>query len=594
MQLVINDQYRVIFLILPVKINIYLIGFHSGNKKEKAMNWKKIWIGTLIVIIAGLGFYSFNRDQKNFEIAKNLEIYYSLFRELNMFYVDDVNPNKLVKTSIEEMLESLDPYTNFISEDQMEDFRFMTTGEYAGIGALIGQQKGKIVISEPYEGFPAQKFGLKAGDIILEVEGKSTENMTTEDVSNLLRGPAKKPVKIKAQRPGEKKPFELDVVREKINIDAVPYYGMVDNNTAYIRLSQFTANCSDDVKKAFLELKKNDPEALILDLRGNGGGLLQEAVKIVNLFVPKGSEIVSTKGKVKQWDKTYTATSTPLDTAIRISVLTNQGSASASEIVAGAIQDLDRGLVIGSRTFGKGLVQTTRDLAYNSKLKVTTAKYYIPSGRCIQALDYSHRNEDGSVGHVPDSLISEFTTKKGRKVYDGGGIVPDIVLGPEQLSNLGIGLITNFLVFDFATKFANQTESIAQPEKFEITDEIYSQFSAFVKENEFEYESESKHMLEDLIEKAKEEKYYELASGEFEQIKAKLEPQLDKDLTVFSKEIKSLLKNEIVSRFYYQKGAIQASIGEDKVILKAVDELKSPMSYTSYFEPGIIITMKRP
>jgi carboxyl-terminal processing protease len=558
------------------------------------MNWKKIWIGTLIVIIAGLGFYSFNRDQKNFEIAKNLEIYYTLFRELNMFYVDDVNPNKLVKTSIEEMLESLDPYTNYISEDQMEDFRFMTTGEYAGIGALIGQQKGKIVISEPYEGFPAQKFGLKAGDILLEVEGKSTENMTTEDVSNLLRGPAKKPVKIKVQRPGEKKAFEVDVVREKIAIDAVPYYGMVDNNTAYIRLSQFTANCSEDVKKAFLELKQKNPEALILDLRGNGGGLLQEAVKIVNLFVPKGSEIVSTKGKVKQWDKTYTATSSPLDTTIRIAVLTNRGSASASEIVAGAIQDLDRGLVVGSRTFGKGLVQTTRDLAYNSKLKVTTAKYYIPSGRCIQALDYSHRNEDGSVGHVPDSLISEFTTKKGRKVYDGGGIVPDIVLGPEQLSNLGIGLITNFLVFDFATKYANQTESIAQPEEFEITDEIYSQFSAFVKENNFQYESQSKQMLEDLIKQAKEEKYYELASSEFEEIKAKLAPQLDKDLTVFSNEIKSLLKNEIVSRFYYQKGAIRASIGEDEVILKAVDELKSPMSYTSYFEPGIIITMKRP
>ena len=440
------------------------------------MNLKKFWIGALIVIVTGLGFYSFTRDQRNFEIAKNLEIYYSLFRELNMFYVDEVNPNKLVKTSIDQMLESLDPYTNFISEDQMEDFRFMTTGEYAGIGALIGNQKGKIVISEPYEGFPAQKFGLKAGDIILEVEGKSTENMTTEDVSNLLKGPAKKPVKIKLQRPGEKKPFEVDVVREKISIDAVPYYGMLNNKTAYIRLSNFTANCSEDVKKAFLDLKKEKPESLILDMRSNPGGLLQESVKIVNLFVPKGSEIVSTKGKVKQWDKTYTATSTPIDTTIRIAVLTNRGSASASEIVAGAIQDLDRGLVIGERTFGKGLVQTTRDLSYNTKLKVTTAKYYIPSGRCIQALDYSHRNEDGSVGYVPDSLITEFSTKKGRKVYDGGGVVPDIVLEPEQLSNLSIALITRFLIFDFATKFSNQNESIAVPEEFEITNNIYSQF----------------------------------------------------------------------------------------------------------------------
>lgn len=558
------------------------------------MNFKKFWIGTLIVIVAGLGFYSFNRDQKNFEIAKNLEIYYTMFRELNMFYVDEVNPNKLVKTSINDMLQSLDPYTEFYSEDQMEDFRFMTTGEYAGIGALIGQQKGKIVISEPYEGFPAQKFGLKAGDIILEVEGKPTETMTTEDVSNLLKGPANKAVKIKLQRPGEKKPFEVDVVREKIAIDAVPYYGMITSNTAYIRLSSFTANCSEDVKKAFTDLKKNNPEALILDLRGNGGGLLQEAVKIVNMFVPRGSEIVSTKGKVKQWDKAYTATSAPLDTNIRITVLTNRGSASASEIVAGAIQDLDRGLVIGSRTFGKGLVQTTRDLAYNTKLKVTTAKYYIPSGRCIQALDYSHRNEDGSVGYVPDSLISEFSTLKGRKVYDGGGIVPDIVLEPDQLSNLSVGLITNFLIFDFATQFANQNQSIPEPEKFEITQDIYNQFATFVQQNNFEYESESKKFLENLIKKAREEKYYDLASADFESIKEKLEPKLEKDLDVFSHEIKSLMKSEIVSRYYYQKGAIRASLSEDKVIQRAIDEVNSPMSYNSYFEPGTIITMKRP
>jgi carboxyl-terminal processing protease len=558
------------------------------------MNIKKFWTGILIVIIAGIGFYSFNRDQKNFEIAKNLEIYYSLFRELNMFYVDEVNPGKLVKTSIEEMLQSLDPYTNFISEDQIEDFRFMTTGEYGGIGALIGSQNGKIVISEPYEGFPAQKFGLKAGDVLLEVEGKSTENMNTEDVSNLLRGPAKKPVRIKIQRPGEKKLFEVDVIREKIVIDAVPYYGMVDHNMAYIRLSNFTANCSEDVKKAFLDLKKDDPEALILDMRSNPGGLLQEAVKIVNLFVPRGSEIVSTKGKVKQWDKTYTATSSPVDTSIRIAVLTNRGSASASEIVAGAIQDIDRGLVMGERTFGKGLVQTTRDLSYDTKLKVTTAKYYIPSGRCIQALDYSHRNDDGSVGYVPDSLISEFTTKMGRKVYDGGGIVPDIVLKPDQLSSLSVALITRYLIFDFATRFSGQNESIAEPETFEITDDIYNQFANFVKADSFEYESQSEQLLGDLIEKAKEEKYYELASDEFESIKKRLEPQLDKDLNVFSREIKSLLKNEIVSRYYYQKGAIRSSIGQDKLIQRAIDELSSTVSYNSYFEPGTVITLKRP
>ncbi|HKL32262.1 MAG TPA: S41 family peptidase [Tangfeifania sp.] len=556
------------------------------------MNWKKIWIGTMIVVVAGLGFYSFDRNEKNFEIAKNLEIYYSLFRELNMFYVDEVNPNELVKTSIDKMLNSLDPYTNYISEDQMEDFRFMTTGEYAGIGALISRQNGKIVIAEPYEGFPAQKFGLKAGDIILEVEGKTTEDMDTEDVSNLLKGPANKPVLLKLDRMGEKKFLEIEVVREKISIDAVPYYGMLENDVAYIRLSSFTANCSDEVKNAFLELKENNPQALVLDLRNNGGGLLREAVEIVNMFVPKGEEIVSTKGKVKQWDKTYKATSAPIDTTIRIAVLTNSNSASASEIVAGAMQDLDRGIVVGARTFGKGLVQTTRDLDYNTKLKVTTAKYYIPSGRCIQVLDYSHRNEDGSVGEVPDSLITEFTTKKGRKVYDGGGVIPDIVLKPEQLSNLGIALITNYMVFDFATKFASENESIASPEEFSITADIYNQFADFVKEKEFDYESESEHVLEDLIEAAKEEKYYGLAKEDFETLKAKLEPKLDKDLNEFNEEVKSLLENEIVSRFYYQKGAIRSSIGEDKVINKAIEELGSPMAYNEYFEPGTIITMK--
>lgn len=555
------------------------------------MNWKKIWIATLLIVTVGVGFYSFTRDDKNFEIAKNLEIYHTLFRELNMFYVDDVNPDKLVKTSIDEMLNSLDPYTNYISEDQIENFRFMTTGEYAGIGALIGKQNGKIVISEPYEGFPAQKFGLKAGDILIQVEGKSTEDMSVEDVSNLLKGPAKKPVRIKYVRPGVKKPFEVNVVREKITIDAVPYYGMIDDKTAYIRLSNFTANCSDEVKNAFLELKKKNPESLLLDLRSNPGGLLNEAVEIVNMFVPKGEEIVSTKGKVKQWDKTYYATKTPVDTTIRLAVLVNSNSASASEIVAGAIQDLDRGLVVGTRTFGKGLVQTTRDLSYNTKLKVTTAKYYIPSGRCIQALDYSHRNEDGSVGHVPDSLVSEFTTKKGRKVYDGGGIVPDVKIESDQLSNIGIALLTHYMVFDYATQFSNEHESIASPEEFEVTDNIYDDFETFVKEKDFQYESQSQDELENLIKIAKREKYYNLAQSEFEALEARLEPKLDKDLEQFEDEIKELLEDEIVSRYYYQKGAIRAAINEDEGIEEAVKALHSTSAYTGYFEPGTVIAL---
>lgn len=552
---------------------------------------KKIWIGIALVAVLSFSFFSFTRDEKNFEIAKNLDIYHTLFRELNMFYVDEINPNELVKTSIDDMLQSLDPYTNYISEDQIEDFRFMTTGEYAGIGALIGKQGDKIIISEPYEGFPAQKSGLKAGDIILEVSGKDTKEMSTEDVSSLLKGPAKKPVTIKIQRPGEKKPLTFDVVREKVSIDAVPYYGMLDNNTAYIRLSNFTANCGEDVKKAFLELKKNNPDALVLDLRGNPGGLLMEAVKIVNFFVPKGEEIVSTRGKVKQWDKVYKATAEPIDTTIKIAVLVNRGSASASEIVSGAIQDLDRGIIVGSRTFGKGLVQTTRDLSYNTKLKVTTAKYYIPSGRCIQALDYSHRNEDGSVGHVPDSLISEFTTKHGRKVYDGGGVVPDLKVDQESLSTLAIELMTQFKVFDFATKYASENETIATPEEFKITDDIYSQFVDYVKASDFHYDSQSQADFETLLETAKDEKYYGLAKDEFEALKAKLEPNLDKDLNGFRDEISDLLEDEIVTRYYYQKGAIRAAITDDEGIKKTIEALHSETAYAGYFQPGLVISM---
>lgn len=554
------------------------------------MKGKRIWIGIAIVAIAGVGFFSFTQDEKNFEVAKNLDIYHTLFRELNMFYVDEVNPNKLVKTSIDQMLESLDPYTTYISEDQMEDFRFMTTGEYAGIGALISKQNNKIVISEPYEGFPAQKFGLKAGDVLLEVEGKATLNMNTEDVSNLLKGPASKPVKIKYERYGQNKPVTVDVVREKISIAAVPYYGMLDNNTAYIRLSSFTDNCSKEVKDAFLELQKNNPKSLVLDLRGNPGGLLMEAVEIVNFFVPQGSEIVSTRGKVTQWDKVYKATSAPLDTVIKIAVLTNSGSASASEIVAGAIQDLDRGIVVGTRTFGKGLVQTTRDLSYNTKLKVTTAKYYIPSGRCIQALDYTHRNEDGSVGVVPDSLISEFTTKKGRKVYDGGGVAPDVKFENETMSSLTTALYTKFLIFDFATKFSNENATIPTPEEFDISDEIYTQFISYVKGNNFSYESESEEELDDLIEHAKKEKYYTTAQNEFDALKAKLAPDFDKDSKIFSEEIKDLLQDEIVSRYYYQKGAIRAAVHDDKGIMKAIEELNSETAYAGYFKPGKIIS----
>jgi len=551
---------------------------------------KKAAIVIVGVFAFAISFYSFKQDDKNFQIAKNLDIYYTLFRELNLFYVDDVDPTKLVKTSIDKMLESLDPYTNFIPEDDIEDFRFMTTGEYAGIGALISKQKGKILIAEPYEGFPAQKSGLKAGDVLLEVAGKSTEKLSTEDVSALLKGPANKAVVVKVQRYGQKKPMDIEIMREKIQIDPVPYYGMLDKETGYIRLTNFTENCTERVKMALIELKeKQGAKTLVLDLRSNPGGLLIEAVRIANLFVPKGQEIVSTRGKVKQWDKVYTASENPIDTIMPIAVLVNRGSASASEIVAGAIQDLDRGMIIGTRTFGKGLVQTTRDLSYNAKLKITTAKYYIPSGRCIQALDYTHRNADGSVGIVPDSLISKFKTKKGRVVFDGGGVAPDLTVDDESLSNVATNLVTGSVIFDYATYYNSKTEKIASPEEFVITPEIYADFIQFVKGQDFKYESKTESELDNLLEVAKHEKYYDISKDEFEKLKSKLGHNLDMDLEHFKKEISELLADEIVSRYYYQKGAIKAALRDDSDISKALDILHKPDGYAAIFDSGRII-----
>jgi len=551
---------------------------------------KKAVIVVVGILAFAISFYSFKQDDKNFQIAKNLDIYYTLFRELNLFYVDDIDPTKLVKTSVDKMLESLDPYTNFIPEDDMEDFRFMTTGDYAGIGALISKQKGKILIAEPYEGFPAQKSGLKAGDVLLEVAGKSTEKLSTEDVSALLKGPANKPVVVKIQRYGQKKTMDIEIMREKIQIDPVPYYGMLDKETGYIRLSNFYENCTERVKMALIELKeKNGAKTLVLDLRGNPGGLLIEAVRIANLFIPKGQEIVSTRGKVKQWDKVYTATENPIDTIMPIAVLVNRGSASASEIVAGAIQDLDRGMIIGTRTFGKGLVQTTRDLSYNSKLKITTAKYYIPSGRCIQALDYSHRNEDGSVGIVPDSLISKFKTKKGRIVFDGGGVAPDLTVEDETLSNLSANLVTGSIIFDFATYYNSKTEKISTPEEFRITPEIYSDFIQFVKGQDFKYESKTETELDNLLEVAKREKYYDISKDEFDKLKLKLGHNLDLDMEHFKKEISELLTDEIVSRYYYQKGAIKAALRDDLDVEKALEVLHKPDGYAAIFDSGRII-----
>ena len=541
------------------------------------------------VLIIGLSFWGFKSDQKNFEISKNLDIFYTLVRELNLFYVDEVKPDKLIKTGIDDMLETLDPYTVFIPESEMDDFKFMTTGEYAGIGAMISKRGDQIIVTEPYEGFPAQLSGLKAGDIFLEVDGKPVSKMVVSDVSEILKGPAKKPVKVMMQRPGEKKSFTLDIVREAIQIDPVTYYGMIDNKTGYIRLSSFTDGCAESVRNAVVDLRdKKGASALVLDLRSNPGGLLGEAVKVTNLFVNHGQEIVSTKGKVSQWDKTYRATEQPVDSIMPLVILVNSGSASASEIVAGALQDLDRAVIMGNRTFGKGLVQTTRDLSYNTKLKVTTAKYYIPSGRCIQALDYSHRNADGSVGNIPDSLITLFKTKNGRLVKDGGGVTPDIRDVQDTLSTLSFKLVQEFIIFDFATEFARTHNTIAPPDQFVISDNIFNEFQQYLMEKKFSYHSRSEQALKTLIETAKAEHYFEGAQNEFAELEKELTLNLNQDLSKSGEEIRDLLKDEIVSRYYYQKGAIIAALGSDKEVRSVLELFHNPEEYSRLLRPSAL------
>ncbi len=514
---------------------------------------------------------------KDLELVKSLDIYYTLFRELNMFYVDETDPEKLVTTSINSMLSSLDPYTTFIPESDMDNFKFQTTGEYGGIGSLIRKSGDYVMIAEPYEGFPAAKVGMRAGDVILKVDGKSAEHMDIESVSDKLKGKPGTDLSLTIERYGEKKPIDFTLSREKISIRNVPYYGMVDSGTGYIRLSNFTTGAAGEVERALKSLKSNNNlTSLVLDLRGNPGGLLIEAVRICNLFVNKGEMIVNTRGKMKEWDSKYVTTFEPTDTETPLVVLINRGSASASEIVAGALQDLDRAVIIGQRTFGKGLVQTSRPLKYNAQLKVTTAKYYIPSGRCIQALDYSNRNEDGSVGVIPDSLISEYKTRNGRLVYDGGGIQPDFEVIPEMLSEITLQLYAQNMLFDFATRYRSTNNEIESPETYSISDEEYDLFKAFIKENTFDFKTSSEKALEDLLKTAKREKYYEVAEEEFSKLKEKLSHNNLQDLETFEVEIRQFLSEEIINRYYYHDGRILAQIQSDKQLDKAKEILTEP------------------
>ncbi len=547
----------------------------TKGKKRKPMLY------ALIAMIGIAVFWGF-KEGDDFKIAKSLDIYYSLFRDVNIYYVDDTDPEEMVENSINAMLEELDPYTVYIPEKNKDEFTFMTTGQYGGIGALIRNSGEYPIVAQPYRDFPADKAGLKAGDRILEIDGKPTNEYRLNEVSNRLKGIPQTKVKLLIERPYSEEKIEKELVREEIKIKSIPYYGLLEDAVGYIRVTKFTPDVSKEVKDALRDLKsEHQITSLILDLRGNPGGYLYEAPKMCNLFVDKGEEIVSTKGKVQKWNQTLKTTDFPYDTEIPLVVLVNRGSASASEIVAGALQDLDRAVVLGQRTFGKGLVQTTIPLSYNAQVKVTTAKYYIPSGRCIQALDYTNRNDDGSVGHIPDSLISEFQTRKGRKVYDGGGIIPDIKVEPEEISQLTINLLTQNVIFDFATKFAHDNSEIPGVKEFEITDDIYNQFVQFALKDSFNYETQSEKELKKLEKIVKREKYFDKAEAELKALKDKLNNDKETDLLSFKDEIIQFLRDEIVGRYYYEDGQIQTNLKDDIQLHKAIEVIKDGNQYKS-------------
>jgi len=533
----------------------------------------------IIIPLAIASFFVSSYTDNFFEISKNLDIFITLFKELNLYYVDETQPGKLMEEGINGMLESLDPYTTYIPESDIEDYRFMTTGQYGGIGALIRTKGDRVIVAEPYEGFPAQKAGLMAGDEILEINGKSTEGKSTNDVSSVLKGQPNTEVKVKIKRIGIDKPFDKTILREEVQIKSVPYYGMLEPEIGYVNLSSFTDNCAKEVADAVTELKTKGMKKLVLDLRGNPGGLLKEAVTLSNLFVDKGEQIVNTKGKVKDGCKNYVAMTQPMDKDMPIAVLVNSGSASASEIVAGVLQDLDRGVVIGQRTYGKGLVQMTRPLSYNAQLKLTTAKYYIPSGRCIQAVDYASRNEDGSVNKVPDSLMTLYHTKGGRPVFDGGGILPDVETEPMRLSDISFSLGTKMLLFDFATEYRHKNPTIAAATEFKVDDKLYNEFKEWLKDKEYDYTTESEELIKNLKKVAEEEKRFTPMQEEYEALEAKVSHNKTHDLENFSEELKDLLRAEIVSRYYFQKGRLQAMLDEDIDVAKAVSVLKDAPGY---------------
>jgi carboxyl-terminal processing protease len=540
-----------------------------------------IYLGTGLMLFGAVA--ATDPDEKYFEIAKNLEIFGSLFKEVNTYYVDEVSPQDLMDNGINSMLNSLDPYTNYIPEDQIEDYRIMTTGQYGGIGLEVGNRldpvtkEEKTIVTMPQEGFAAQKAGIQIGDQILKVDGVDVRKR--EDISQLLKGQAGSAITLSIKRVGIDKPFDVSIKREKITLYNVPYYGLVTPEIGLIQLSDFTHNASKEVHDALVKLKEQGAKKIILDLRSNPGGLLSEAVNVSNVFVPKGNEIVSTRGKVKEWNKKYQALNPADDTEVPLAVLTNSSSASAAEIVAGVIQDYDRGVLVGQNSYGKGLVQATRSLSYNSKLKVTVAKYYIPSGRCIQAIDYSTRNPDGSVGKVPDSLRREFKTAGGRKVYDGGGIKPDIEVEKLNLAPIAKSLVAKGLIFDFANEYRAKRPNLVPATKFELSDAEYQEFVKWLGNKDYDYTTKVERTIEDLEKTSKEEKYYDDIKSQLASLKERLYHNKDSDLQKFKAEIREVLEKEIVTRYYLAKGAMEATFDDDADIQAAVAVLQDQAKY---------------